>query len=441
MSTVSEVLARKSELEAALKTRVDANIAVADASKVEDGVIVVDEKQRTEFKKNMGEIKSIQGELADLDTIINAEKYLSVVEEPSIAGAVNASPEAEAAIKTLGELFLASEAFKAASANPGVGNHVFDLKIDNVTRLMNGEFGVKDIYAGNPGTPSDFTARAVQRLDLVDRQRRSRRVRELFPQQTTSAAVIEFWRVTGYTNNASTVGQRNDGNSAFGLKPKSELTFGAEQTPIRTIAHWMAAHRNVLADEPRLRSIIDTELLYGLALVEDAQILAGSGSGEDLLGILNTPGIQQYSWSNGVTQPVPDTKADAIRRAATLAYLAEYQPNGVVMHPNDWEDLELTKNSMGDYLLAVSIAVGGEPRVWGMPVIDTPAIQEGTALVANFGVGFQLFDREMANIRVAEEHDDYFARNAIAILAEERLALIGQRPESAVEVTFDAAPS
>ncbi len=73
--------------------------------------------------------------------------------------------------------------------------------------------------------------------------------------------------------------------------------------PVRTIAHWEAAHRNVLADEPQLRSIVDNELLYGLRLTEDNQILSGAGTGEDLTGILNTTGIQTYAWSAGSTTP------------------------------------------------------------------------------------------------------------------------------------------
>jgi hypothetical protein len=43
-------------------------------------------------------------------------------------------------------------------------------------------------------------------------------------------------------------------------------------------------------------------------------------------------------------------------------------------------------------------------------------------------------------IRVSEQHSDFFVRNAIAVLAEERLALAVKRPESFVEVNFDAAP-
>mgnify|MGYP003349840607 FL=1 len=174
---------------------------------------------------------------------------------------------------------------------------------------------------------------------------------------------------------------------------------------------------------------------------EDYQILQGDGTGENLLGVLNTPGVQQYAWSDGPTDvPVADTKGDSIRRAATLSFLAYYEPSGVVLHPNDWEDIELTKNTQGTYLFSVSMQVGGEARIWRMPVIDTPAMPEGTALVGAFGTGAQLYDREQASIRISEQHADFFVRNAIVVLAEERLALAVKRPESFVKIDFDHAP-
>jgi HK97 family phage major capsid protein len=172
--------------------------------------------------------------------------------------------------------------------------------------------------------------------------------------------------------------------------------------------------------------------MYGLRLQEDYQILNGDGTGENLQGILTTPGIQTYNWSMGATLPVKDTKADAIRRAATLSFLAYYEPSGVVLHPNDWEDIEMTKDNNGQYLIAVSVALGGEPKVWRLPIVETPAMTEGVALIGSFGQGAQIYDREQASIRISEQHADFFIRNAIVILAEQRLALAVKRPESCV---------
>ena len=184
---------------------------------------------------------------------------------------------------------------------------------------------------------------------------------------------------------------------------------------------------------PQLQATINNELLYGLQLEEDRQILSGSGNNDELLGLLNTSGIQTY------TQLSTEQKSDSLRRAATKALIANYEPTGYVLHPYDWEDVELQKGSGdGQYMLVTNIAIGAQAQVWRQPVVETPAIAEGTFLTGAFGLGAQVYDRQQANVRIAEQHADFFVRNALAILAEERLAMAVKRPESFVKGTFTA---
>ena len=431
---------RLRELQSALRQKMANNKEIADSFRVEDGTVIVSTEQKSAFDKNMADIKEIKSLIEGLENMQTIDAWGSQAPVESLAAAVAAGESLGryASTKSLGSMFLDSAEFKALNGGRNGANmpSPFVFSGSDVTSMWN----QKDIFSAMPsGTPGSFGT--VERDPIVVPPMRTRRVRDLFPVRTTTAAVIEYFQMTGFTNNASSVAERNPGNTAFQTKPQSSFTFTGQQAPIRTLAHWEAAHRNVLADEPQLRSIIDNELLYGLRLQEDAQILNGNGIGENLTGILNTSGIQTYNWSSGATLPVPDTKADAIRRAATLAYLAYYEPTGVVVHPNDWEDIELTKNTQGTYLMAMSMQVGSEARIWRMPIVDTPAITEGSALVGAFGTGAQLYDREQASIRISEQHSDFFVRNAIVILAEQRLALAVKRPESFVEITFDAAPS
>ena len=432
--TDSQAADRKKELEGVLSEKVASNKEIADSFEVDEkGTVHIEKGQKEAFDANMKDIREIRSLLSDFDEQAKADAYLNQPEgEP-----VGFAPQQKADHRTLGQMFVDSPEFKELQNGRNGYNMrtAFELQKSNLGSMWR----QKDVYPDLPsGTPSSFGA--TQRDATVGSSQRQTRVRDLFPTQTTSANVIEYFRVEGYTSAASTVAEYEDGGP-FGLKPQTELAFSGQQAPVRTIAHWEAAHRNVLSDEPQLRGIIDNELLYGLRLEEDNQILSGSGTGDDLTGILNTSGVQTYSWSSGATGPVADNKADALRRAATLAFLSYYQPTGVVLHPNDWEDIELVKDSNGQYLMAISIAVGGEPRVWRMPVVDTPAIAEGTALVGAFGIGAQIYDREQANIRIAEQHSDFFVRNAVVVLAEQRLALATKRPEAFVDVTFDAAPS
>jgi HK97 family phage major capsid protein len=456
---MSQDNARLNELQGALRGKMADNKAIADSFRVEDGTVVVTPEQKTAFDKNMSDIKEIKSLIDGMQTMNSVDSWASQPAE-SVAGSF-AAASAEVAqlssreIKSIGEMFLDSAEFKTLANGRNGANMVAPWQVK--ASFTSGSYNVKDVYSALPGT--DVTNSrlgsfgSVQRDAMITQPMRTKRVRDLFPVRTTTAAVIEYFRQLGFTtpiqegygyaagvNSASTIAERNGGNNAFALKPQSSFSFVGEQAPVRTLAHWEAAHRNVLADEPQLRSIIDNELMYGLRLLEDNQILNGDGAGENLLGVLNTPNIQTYAWSDGATLPVADTKADAIRRAATLSFLAYYEPSGVVLHPNDWEDIELTKDEQGQYLIAVSVAMGGEPRVWRMPVIDTPAMTEGTGLVGAFGTAAQLYDREQASIRISEQHSDFFVRNAIVILAEQRLALAVKRPEAFVSIDFDGAP-
>ena len=426
---------RLSELQGALRAKMADNKTIADSFKIEDGTVVVSTEQKSAFDNNMRDIREIKSLIEGLEGMREVDAWGSQPQGGSVAQASAAQGQwtEVPSAKTLGQMFLDSPEFKTLNGGKNGANmpSPFQLNRGDVTGL----WSTKDIYSALPtGTPGSFGS--IQRDPIVVPPMRTKRVRDLFPSRTTTAAVIEYFRMTGFTNNAAAVAERS--GSAFAAKPQSSFTFVGEQAPVRTLAHWEAAHRNVLADEPQLRSIIDNELLYGLRLQEDAQILNGDGTGENLLGIMETTGIQSYDWSDGALK---DTKADAIRRAATLSFLAYYEPTGVVLHPNDWEDIELSKDDNGQYLVAVSVALGGEPRLWRIPVVDTPAMTEGTALVGAFGTGAQLYDREQASIRISEQHADFFVRNAIVVLAEQRLALAVKRPEAFVSVNFDAAPT
>jgi hypothetical protein len=438
--------ARLNELQGILREKVASNNEIADSFEIKDGTVHVEEGQKAAFDVNMAAIKEIkslvegQEAMRDVDSWANggdAAESLSIKSAATLAVAEQLGVRG----KSLGQMFTESEEFKSLQQGRAglTMNSPFEFgRADMVG--ANAAYAQKDVYSSMASLPATLGFGGVDFDPMVLPPQRTRRVRDLFPARATTSPVVEYFRVTGFTNNAAPVAQR-DGGGGFALKPQSSLAFTGQQAPVRTLAHWEAAHRNVLADEPQLRSIIDNELMYGLRLEEDMQILSGDGTGENLLGVLLTSGVQTYAWSNGAINPVPDNKGDAIRRAATLAFLAYYEPTGVVVHPSDWEDMELTKSTQGQYLMAVSMSTGADQRIWRLPVIDTPAIAQGTALVGAFGTGAQLYDREQSNIRVAEQHADFFTRNAVVVLAEERLALAVKRPESFVVVSFDGAPT
>jgi HK97 family phage major capsid protein len=400
---------RLKELKGALKDVLASNDQIVEhveANREEGGPEVQVEVKHVEaFRSGLAKAREIRSEIEALEGHEEVKAWATASSAPAVASKQTFSTS-EA--KSLGQRFIESDEFKSIQG----GRNGY---------TMNAPYQVKDIYSELPtGTPSQFGT--PQREGIVERAKRASRVRDLFAVQQTNTNMIEYFRVSGFTNNAAARAERNAGDTAYVSSAQSSMTVVGVQAPVRTIAHFEVAHRNVLDDEPTLRGIIDSELLYGLRLVEDDQILNGDGTGSNLTGIRNTSGIQTLNWSAGV---VGDSRIDAVRRGITKALLAYYEPTGVIVHPNDMEDIELTKDDENRHIMVMSVSLGAEARLWRLPMVSSPAITEGKALVGSFGIGATLYDRMEGTIRMAEE----------------RIALAVKRPESFVEVSFDNAPS
>ena len=249
-------------------------------------------------------------------------------------------------------------------------------------------------------------------------------MRDLLRATTTTSNAIEYIVETGFTNASAIAPEKS-------LKPQSDLTFDIETASVKTIAHWIPATRQIIQDAPQLRSYVDNRLTYGLQLTEESQILYGSGVGDNIAGIMTNANIQ----NQGQRPTAGTSMIDWIRGAITKSILAGYPATGIVLHPTDWEAIELSKGTDGHYIW-VSVADGGVSRLWRVPVVQSTALVASEFLVGAFGLGAQIWDREQANVRVSEHHADYFAKNMLAILAEERLALTVYRPESFVKGDF-----
>ena len=219
-------------------------------------------------------------------------------------------------------------------------------------------------------------------------------------------------------------------------KPQSEIQFDIVTSSVTTIAHWVLATRQILDDVPMLQSYIDGRLRYGLAYAEELQLLNGGGTGTDLNGI--------YTQATAFASPLAaanadlDTKVDVLRLAMAQAEDAEFPATGIVLNRIDWAEIQLTKTTDNAYLFANPQA-DTQPRMWGLPVVPTPAMTAGNFLVGAFRLGAQIFDRMDARVEISTEDSDNFRKNLVTILAEERLALAVYRPEAFVKGGFAAA--
>ncbi|MDX0210204.1 phage major capsid protein [Sinorhizobium meliloti] len=261
-----------------------------------------------------------------------------------------------------------------------------------------------------------------QRDTLVGLPRRRLTIRNLLNVVQVSSGSIEYPQQTGRVNNAAPVAEA-------ALKPESDLKFDLKTAPIRTIAHWLKASRQILEDAPQLRDLIDQELRYGLALVEEAQLLNGDGTGQNLNGMIP----QATAFTPPITMTSP-TEIDKIGLAILQASLTNIPPDGIVIHPSDWWRMRLTiKDADGKYILGDPMTVV-QPSLFGLPVVTTEAMAVDTFLVGSFA-SQTLYDRWTARVEVGYVDDD-FTRNLVTVLGEERIGFAAKRPEALIVGDF-----
>ncbi|MDP4022339.1 phage major capsid protein [Methylobacterium sp. NEAU 140] len=316
-----------------------------------------------------------------------------------------------AAQKSVGERFTDHDDFKAL-AHKGRGVARMELK------------AVTAITSGTTGTGAAGAAIRPDRLPgILVPAERPLTIRDLLSPGRTSSNAIEYVRETGFQNNAAPV--------AEGVrKPQSDLSLGTATANVRCLAHWFKASRQVLDDVPALQSYIDARATYGLLFVEEQQLLAGDGTGQNLLGLL--PQATSFS---GALRKSGDTKIDTIRRAILQVRVAEFRASGIVMSPGDWADIELMKDTTGGYIWS-NPAINNGQNLWGLPVVDTNSMAADHFMVGAFNIAAQVFDRQQAVVEVSTENEDDFVKNLVTIRAEERLTLAVFRPESFVHGTF-----
>lgn len=217
-----------------------------------------------------------------------------------------------------------------------------------------------------------------------------------------------------------------------GLKAESTYAWDTVSDQVRTIAHYAKVSRQALDDIPWMQSTIGGELLYGLLVKEEAEILSGTGTGEHLNGLIT----QATAYATGTYNVSGDTKLDKLRHMklqARLAGLATFAPDGIVLNPRDMHDIELIKDEDGGTNKGVYVV--GDPRqgtaikfVWGLPVVESDSITYGQALVGAFGTAATLVDRMAATVDISYENEDDFIRNKCTVRAEERIGLAVERP-------------
>jgi len=297
---------------------------------------------------------------------------------------------------------------------------------------------VKGLFVGGDTSSAGAFVTPEQTGIIEMLGRRPLTIRDIISVRRTGSDAVEYVRQVSHTNAAAPVpeatssGILGDGTNGTatkvtgGYKPEGSWAFEKETANVKTIAEWVPATKRALSDAAQLEGLINDELRADIAEAEEAQILTGNGTGENLPGILSTSGVQSQAFDTDIFV--------STRKALTKArVVGRVVPNAIALNPVDVETIDLARENgtAGKFIGAGPFTLG--PRtLWGVPIVETEGVAAGQGLVGDFSKAV-LWDREETTVSVTDSHSDFFVRNMVAILAEERVAFGVTRPTAFVK--------
>lgn len=319
-------------------------------------------------------------------------------------GSAPGAPSSTAApTKSFGELFTGSKAYKGRNGSVGPEDKL-DIELKTLFQTSAGWAP----ETTRTGRVVDFATRPIQVTDII-------------PQTTTTQAAVVYMEETVFTNAAAETAEG-------GLYPEGTLQLAEQSANVRKIAVFLPLTDEQLEDEPQVRGYVDNRLPFMVRQRLDGQILTGNGTAPNLRGILNVVGIQTQAKG---TDPTPDAVYKAIVKVRTVGFA---EPNAVIMHPNDWQDIRLLRTADGIYIWGNPSEAGPE-RIWGLSVAQAVALTENTGVVGDFANFSELAVRRGIDVQVSNSHADYFINGKQAMRADIRAALVWYRPAAFCTVT------
>ena len=270
-------------------------------------------------------------------------------------------------------------------------------------------------------TPSSIVP-AVTTYDtnIVTGYRRPLVVRNLFGAERIQGAGLKF-----FVESSSVEGTITKTTEA---QQKPMMSFGdptAKYVELDTIPVYTKFTKQMAEDAPFMIDYINGRLMYQHQLAVENKLVT------DLAG---TSGIGTASLLT------PDGIFKAIMTVQTNS---GFDADAILINPADYQNIRLRKDSNGQYYGGGFMYgpygnsdVAEQPALWGVRTILTPAVSQGTCIVGAFKLGASVLNNGTGvTVSMANQNEDDFVKNLLAVLIEERLALAVRRPAAFVKIT------
>lgn len=237
-------------------------------------------------------------------------------------------------------------------------------------------------------------------------------VRDLFNAEEISGNSLTFFRM-----GATELPDAFDGKTAEGAeKPQIHPTYSAVTVALQKIAAHLKESDELLNDAPFLESVVRGRGAYEVRKAIEKYLVST---------LLATSGID-VSVNDGISFD------NLLKAKMAVMDNVGYEADAIIINPNDLQTLLLQKDGgqSGQYLMGGPAYApygngqyGAYLPIWGMKVVPSNAIAQGTAIVGAFKACASVVSKagEGFRIEVANQNEDDFVKNMLTVRIEERL--------------------
>ena len=320
---------------------------------------------------------------------------------------IKPEPIVSASPKNSGEKLLADSKFKSWLDEANANGTPDAKSLSNSPSVSIG--GFKATVTG----ASDTSAGAMVRNDVytpvTQAYDRGITALNLITIGATNSDAVDYARVNVLTT-VNAANPKAEGTAA----DESTLTFVKTTAPVRDVRAFLPVSVRALNDAAQLETIVNNYLSYSLSEKIEDQIINGDGTGENMLGIVNTSGINSQAFDTNIVTTI----RKAIRRCRLAG---NAKPTAVLLHPEDMEKIDLLVGTVGvDYLFG-GPSVSSTATIWGLPRIESSAVPVGFALVGDFRQA-ALWSRQDVTVSLYPQHSDFAVKGLVAAVSNARAA-------------------
>jgi HK97 family phage major capsid protein len=255
---------------------------------------------------------------------------------------------------------------------------------------------------------------AMRLTDVGQIATRRNVIRSLFRTATVgpnSNGVIRYVDQLAITRNA-------DWKAESYQKPESAITWVEKSIEIEKIADTIPVTMEALADVDFISGEIRNLLLTNLELQIDADLFNGSGATPIIEGVYTYADVYVPAAAGIANATIYDL---LVKVHEDIAGTTKYMPNYAVMNIADINEMRLSKDANGNYILPPFTSQNGD-QVAGMTIIASGAVTANTMLVGDFDYA-TLYTLGGLKIDIGLI-DKQFIENMVTLRAEERMGLL-----------------